>query len=325
MTGFERRKFKTDAKNALSAAAYSPTKLALIHSAASVGLLILIAVLNFVLNRQIESTGGLSDIGSRSFLQTLQTLLQLANTILLPFWEMGLLFAMLSIGRGQTANPASLAKGFQHFGPILRGKLLQYALLMGFAFVGAYIGMFAFTMTPASASLYELAADYMEAGIIDYAQIMADEAFLSAAVWAVPFMLIGMLAAMLPAYYRLRLMDYVLLDQPEKGAFFAFRMSKVLMQGRRWDLFKLDMSFWWFYLLEGLVSLICYGDILLPMLGVELGMSQDMAFFLFYIAALLCQLGLYSWKKPYLLTTYAAFYDYLLPSEKEEQNETPLG
>lgn len=325
MTRFERRKFKIHAQNALRSAPYSPTHLALIHSAASVGLLIVISVLNFILNQQIENTGGLSDIGNRSFLQTLQTLLQLANTILLPFWEMGLLFAMLSIGRGQKATPASLTKGFHHFGPILRGKLLQYALLMSFAIVGAYIGMFVFTMTPAAAGLYDLAAEYVEAGITDYTQIMEDEAFLSEAMGAVPFMLVGMLAAMLPAYYRLRLMEYVLLDQPEKGAFFALRESKMRMRGRRWDLFKLDMSFWWFYLLEALISLICYGDILLPMLDVDLGISQDTAFFLFYIVALLGQLGLYTWKRPYLLTTYAAFYDYLLPKEETEQKETPLG
>lgn len=312
----DRRFWKSQATDALEKASYAPGKLALIHTAASAGLALLIAALSFYLDLQIADTGGLSGIGTRSILETIQVFLQMANVLLLPFWEMGILWAFLCVGRHWEMGPKSLLAGFHRFGPILRGKLLQAMMLTGTAFIGCYVGTFLFSVTPLSNAFYEAAQPYMAQGVLDYAVMMEDEAVMAAILWALPFMVVCMAIFTIPLYYRLRMMDYVLLDQPEKGAFFAMRASKIMMRGKRWSLFKLDLSFWWFYALEMIISLVCYGDVLLPALGVDLGMSADAAFFAFYALALLCQVGLYAWQKPKLLTTYGLFYGAVLPKEE---------
>lgn len=324
MTRSDRRTLKSDAAEALRGASCSPVRLALIHSAVTAALALLIALLDYLLERQIAGTGGLAGIQSRSLLQTAQTLLQTANLLLVPFWEMGLLWAMLSISRGQEANPKSLLQGFRHFGPVFRGKLMQGFLLMGFGILGAYIGMYVFQLTPLANAFAALAEEYIRSGITDPMALMEDPRLVSASLPVIPFMVGGMLIFMLPAYYRLRLMDLILVDHPEKGALFALLQTRMLMRGRRWALLKLDLSFWWFYLLQGVIGVVCYGEMLLPMLGVELSISQDAAYFLFYALALAGQVALFAWKRPYVMTTYVQFYEAVLPKE-EIQEETPLG
>lgn len=320
----ERRLLKSDAADALRKASQCPRKITLIHSGVSAALALLIAGLQFVLDQQIAGTGGLSGISNRALLETIQSMLQYANILLLPFWEMGLLWAFLQTGRRQQTQYRDLLAGFDRFGPVLRGKLLYIMQVMAWAFIGSYAGAVIYSYSPLSAPFYEAAepylSAYLEGGMVDYAAMMADQAVMTAAAWAIPFILCGMAVAAVPVIYRLRLMDYILLDQPRKGAFFALRASKALMKGKRLALFKLDLSFWWFYLLELLIAAVCYSDLILPAVGIDPGISADTAFFAFYALALVCQIGLYAWKKPMLLTAYGRFYDSLLPQESPNED-----
>lgn len=321
-----RRFLKTDAANALRQTSCPSWKITLLHAGISAAVALAIAVLQFILDQQIAGTGGLSGISNRAMLQTLQSMLRYANMLLLPFWEMGLLWAFLQTGRRQQTQYNDLLAGFHRFGPVLRGKLLYVLQVASWGFIGSYAGTIVYSFSPLSASFYEAAEPYLnvylEGGMMDYTAMMADQTVMSAMVWAIPFILGGMAIATVPLIYKLRMMDYVLLDQPQMGAFFAMRSSKQLMRGKRMELFKLDLSFWWFYLLELLISLICYLDVLLPAFGLNLGISADAAFFAFYALALLCQIGLYAWKKPMLLTTYGRFYDDILPKEQPREAET---
>lgn len=323
MDKFERRQIKADAAAALEGASYRPGKLVLIHTAISSGVALLIALVSFLLDQKIAGTTGLGGMGSRAILEMVQSVLEIANLVVLLFWGIGLVRVFLSISRHQDAQPTDLLAGFRNFGPVLRGKLIQGLMLGAVAFLGCYVGMFVYTMTPMSASLYAAAEPYIIEGVMDYAAL-EDPAFLAAALWAMPIMLGCSLLLVIPLYYRLRLMDYILMDRPEKGAMYAMRGSKVLMRGKRWDLFKLDLSFWWFYLLELLVALVCYGDMILMLLGIDFGVYQTVAFFVFYVVALLAQMGLYTWKKPLLMATYAIYYDDAWPKREEEEPSTNL-
>lgn len=319
MSKTDRQNWRSGAAEALRKASYSPKKLALIHTAASAGLALAIAALNYLLSEQIAGTGGLAGIGNRAMLETFQSLLEMANVLLLPFWQMGLIFAFLSVSRREAAGPRDLLAGFTRFGPIFRGKVLQIVSLTGTAFIGCYLGSMVFSFTPMSQPLYEAVEPFLAEGVIDYTVLMADKAVMASLLYSLPFMVGAMALLTVPLYYRLRMMDYILLDQPQKGAFYALRMSKMIMRGKRMALFKLDLSFWWFYVLELLITVVCYGDMLLPALGIDLGMSADAAFFAFYAVALVGQIGLYTWKKPLLLTTYARFYEDTLPRETPAQ------
>ncbi len=55
--------------------------------------------------------------------------------------------------------------------------------------------------------------------------------------------LLPLLAPAIMASYSYRLATYVMLDRPELGGFQCVAVSRDMMRGHRWELFKLDMSF----------------------------------------------------------------------------------
>ena len=73
--------------------------LALLHTGVTVGVAFAIMLLQYVLAEGIGNTGGLSGMATRSILETIQLVLQWANTILLPFWSLGFMYVALLSAR----------------------------------------------------------------------------------------------------------------------------------------------------------------------------------------------------------------------------------
>lgn len=136
-----------------------------------------------------------------------------------------------------------------------------------------------------------------------------------------PFLFLPALIVMVLLSYRLRMAQFLLMERPEFGAVFAVVTSFRLTKKNCLRLFMLDLRFWWFYVLDMVVLVLCYGDLILPLMGVELGMNGVLASFLFYALALVCQIVLYMWQKPQIITSYALFYDDLLPRQEEAEAE----
>ena len=113
---------------------------------------------------------------------------------------------------------------------------------------------------------------------------------------------IVMLALGGPIFYSFRMTDYVIIDKPAMGALAALRESKKMMRGNRLQLLKLDISLWWYYLATAVASVVCYGDVLLPMLGIQLPVSFGIIFFL----------------RNRVEVTYALAYDAVKPEEKQD-------
>jgi hypothetical protein len=133
-----------------------------------------------------------------------------------------------------------------------------------------------------------------------------------------PFWVIVLAVLFVPVFYRLRLAEFVVMDMPEKGAVHALRFSAKLMRGNGWKLLKFDLGFWWFYLLEVLVACLFYGDWILGWLGIELGLSADVLFFISCIVGLAAQTALYIWRKNQIMTAYALVYRELLPPQEAQ-------
>ena len=302
------RSLRSHAADALQHATYDPRHLVLIHTAVSGGLALVLFALDLLLGNQITQTSGLSGITTTATLEFLQTLLMLLNVILLPVWELGFVWTALQMFRRQDTNPKTLTFGFRRFLPLLVGKAVQSILLMGAMTLGAYVGAFLFCLTPGYQELAAVVEPYLMGDTLDYSALMADPAVLSNIYGILPFVAIGAALLTLPLFYRLRLVDYCLMDAPQTRPFLSNFKSMLLMRGHRRQLLKLDLSFWWFYLLQALISLVSFGDVLLPALGVDLGMPAQWALFGFYLASLVLQLALYCWKKPLVATTYAGFY-----------------
>ena len=322
------RALKTAARESLAQAPGNPKRIILIHTAVSLGIMLLVVVLDFVLSNQIENTGGLSGLGTRSVLTTIQSILQVVQMAVLPFWEIGFIFAAMKMAVKEPAGPDSLLEGFRQFGPFFRSMLLQTLIVAVLGFLCTYVGSQIFMFTPFAAPMLEALAPVMgdtallESAAGEEALMQAMEQAMSEAM--LPLLIIIALLFCLvyiPISYRLRLVNYSLLEYPQEGVRVAFRRSFRLMRGNCLNMFRLDLSFWWYYLLQVLINVICYGDVILELAGITLPWSGDVSFFLFYILALAGQFVLYLLARNQVEVTYVHAYHSLSPYHPPKQTE----
>ncbi len=321
MESFDISKLKDRARERLARASYSPKKLILIYTAVMLGVGILISLISLLISFGMENTGGLGGMGSRAILETITTLLQLAHMLVLPFWQIGLVFAAVKIIRGQRAEPDSLLEGFRRFGSVLRMNVLRTFIYFAVIMLASQVGSFLYMLTPLSAKFYTMMEEVSASGVMDPDALMSEEILNELMRTYMPLMLVVALAALIPVMYRLRMMDYAIMDRPELGARFALQLSLYMTRKQCKKLFLLDLRFWWFYLLELLAVAVSWGDVWLPLLGVQLGMDEQVASFLFLCAGTLVQFALYAWKQDLLATTYAAAYESLLPPPPETDDK----
>ena len=316
MTIHDRRGLKSAAADAL-ACAPNAKQLVLLWAAVNTVLPLLVSVLNFILNAQIAQTGGLSGIGLRSVLSTAQEALSSIMSILMPFWNLGYTAAMLRIYRKEATYHKTLLEGFRRFGPYLRLIFMMFFLFVAAGFASFYAGLTLLSFTSLADPVYQILEQSQSilSGTVDEATMaMAQQAVM-------PIFLIccGIsLIVLVPMFYRLRMAEFCLLDSQHRSARLVMWESRKMMRRNCLQLFQLDLSFWWFYLAQVLLMALCYGDILLPLLGITLPFSEDAAYFIFYIAALLAQFALLYGCSNHVQTTYAAFYDTLRAPEQEE-------
>ena len=306
----DRRGMKEAADTALC---QSPNqkKLVLIWASVSIAFPVLVTVCNFILNSQIAETGGLSGIGLRSVLSTIQSALSTASSVLIPFWTLGYTAVVLRFARKEAADTVTLLEGFRRFGPAFRAMLLKaiICIVIGIAVFSAVLQLL--SLTPLAAPAFEILEqnqDMLLSGVLENSVVEA------VTVATLPLFLIcfGICCiALIPVLYRLRMTEFCLLDADHRSGVLAIRESRRLMRKNCMNLFKLDLSFWWYYLALILLTFLCYGDMILPLFGVVLPFSEDAAFFIFYIAAMLVQLVLFYLYGNKVQTTYAIFYETL--------------
>ena len=308
----DRRALKTAARDSLAAAPYAPQKLIMLHTGITIAVSLLGTVLNYVLSLQIETTGGLSGLGLRSMLSTVQSVLQVLVAVLLPFWEAGYCYATMKLARQQEAAPDSLLQGFRRFGPLLRLKLTQGLIYAAIGLACFFVGYYIFMLTPLSDPLFaiieslELDATMLETELLlDDATILAmTEAYIPMLIICLSlFLIVGIFVS-----YRFRMATFLILDHPRMRAMETLRMSTYQLRGNMTALFKLDLSFLWFYALDVLFAMLAYGDYLLSLFGVPLPMSAEAAYFVFLLLSLACQGALFIWARNRVDVTYAKFY-----------------
>ena len=287
-------------------------RLMLLHAGVPAIISMALTVLSYLLSCMIDDTGGLGGLDTRSLLESGQSMLQILSMIFSLFWAYGLHRIVLRWSVAERAWDQDLLAGFHHFGPVIRTGLLQAFLYFAMVFVALQVSTLVFSMTPWATPMVELTQQLLEDP-----NFMPTEAELWDAMKPyLPFLLIGLVVLVVPMFYRLRMMEFVLMDQPQNGALYAFRVSRYLMRGNCLKLLKLDLKFWWFYLLELLTACIFYADLALPLLGVELSLSEDTLFFVACVLGLAAQMALYVWRKGQVMTAYALVYRELMPKEE---------
>lgn len=320
--------FKILKKNAAErvSSAENSKKIVLIYAGTITLLAALVTIINYTLKLQISQLGGLSNMGLRTMLSTIQSVLPIVQSFVVMCLELGYVAAMLRLARQQYASEHTLKLGFDRFWVLLRWTILQGLIYMLAGMAAFWISVQLYMITPLSNSAIALLEPYatdMETVL----SMLQDPAFTQQVVTTmIPmFILFGVVFAILfiPISYSLRMAKYVIIDKPGQGAAFAMKESRKMMRGSRMRLFKLDVSLWWWYAISFGSSLLCYGDVLLPMIGVELPFSEDVAYFVFYILFLAVQFAACLFLRNQVEVVYAQVYNALKP--REQDNGVVLG
>ncbi len=264
------------------------------------------------LGNLMSRSGGLGNLGTRSLLSTLQTLLPMAHTLVLLVLDLGLLAAMLRISRGQFTSPQTLRTGLARFFPLLRLLLLQIPIYLALGLAMVYASMMVFFMTPLSNGVIELLTPMVNSGA-DPQQLVTmlttDDAALMAFLKAVApmygILLVLMAAVMIPVSYRLGVAQLVIVEDPRAGAFRALSESFRMTRRNCMAFFKLDLSFWWYYLASMLVNVLPFLDSVVPM--------SESAGWLLYGLSLVLQIGLYYFFRPRLEVGRCLIYNAIRP------------
>ena len=302
---------RRQAEDALQAASYDPRRLVLIHTAVSLGSSLLVAVLNFILAQKIADTSGLAGMGVQTILATVQGVLEAVVMLALPFWNISLVFAALQWNRRENAEPSCLLQGFRRLGAVLGIKFITVMVYFAIGMALFYVSMAIFMLTPFSQPMMDLLEPHITEGMTqeELLALITPELVAEAAQYCVPLLVIfGVLfiVAAIPVFYRLRFADFAVMD--DTNAISSVAKSFLMTRRNTLRLIRLDLHFWWFYLLQFLSVALCYGDVILPMFGVTLPFSQDAAFFLFYVLGILFQ-GLLLWAAQATVSaTYAEAY-----------------
>lgn len=296
-----------------------PKKVVLVYAGIVAASSLVVTVVRNLLDSQISQTGGIQNIGTRSMLTTADTVLTIAQLLLMMCLTLGYTGSMLRIARGQYASPNSLKAGAERIWLLLRTRLLQGLILAAASFSLCFLVVNVCLLTPLSSRLIAVM------GSMSAEALLADDiALLSLYSAMLPIMLIY-LAALVPLLWYFsctyRMVDYLLIDRPQLGAFGALRESRRMMQGNMKMMFRVDLSFWWYYVLQAVVTALVYLNMVLALFG--LGLPADVLYWgtiVLYLAADFAVRYFFSNK---VAVTYALFYDTLCP--KQEQSGAVLG
>lgn len=303
--------------------ARDPKKLIL----ACAGITVLVAAVLMLISgwliTQIEGTGGLSNFGLRSILSTAQNVLPIAQTVILWGLEFGYLHGSLRLARGQYADHTDLKMGFRRLFPVLRLNILMGFRFLALGMVSFYTAILVFLYSPWAEKFVNVLMPILETAetTADIVSRM-DAVTLDLATKALTpvFVIFGVLYALLaiPMYYKLRLSAYVLADDSKGQAFLAMRQSTQMMKGNKWQMLKLDLHFWWYYLLSILATAVAHGDTLLSMVGIPLPFSDTVAYYLFYFLYLAMLFAIYYCFRNRIAITYAKAYDALVEKPRDD-------
>lgn len=298
-------------------------RIAAIYAGVTLGLSALVTILGLVLEAMMSGATGLGGMGRRTILSSVQSMLPWVVGLITMCVELGYQAAMLRVARGQYASPQTLRLGFDRFWVLLRCILLEGVILFAIAFGGIYIATMLFMLTPFSGRVMEVLSPVLENVTLLSPEMVLDEALydqlMQAMIPAFVMCAIVVAAAAIPVLYRLRMARFVIIDKPGIGALAALRESRKMMKGNCLRLAKLDISLWPYYIGCVFASLLCYGDVLLPMMGARFPWSDTVSYYLFFALYLAVQFAVYYFLKNQAEVAYSIAYDSIRPKEPKTE------
>ena len=278
--------------------------------------------LNLYLNSQISQTGGLGGLGMRSMLQTIQSVLNYVNMFFGPFWSAGFLLAMLGMVRGSAPRAEDLTGGFRRFGRIFSGMIFQLMVTILVVVGAANVASILFSMTPTGMRFAELMQQLASdpgfvTGDINL-ELVPLEGLLQGLSWLLGLTMVLFLPIYIRISYSFRMATYLMVERPI-GGFQAHFESIRLMRGYKWQIFKMDLSYWWYYVLGLIVAAVGYLDVILGLAGVEVPVNEMVLFFGTLAAYFVLLTGLYLWKKCDVDAAYVLAFEQIAYPEEETE------
>lgn len=321
MAQIQPKELKRHAAGILRTRGDSLRRIVLLYTGATVAVSIAVSALQFILDARISGTGGLGGLGTRSLLQTAQTVLNYMLMIFTPIWTGSFLLCMMRAAAGFQVDLPDMKSGFRRFGPLLGLSLWRIVILFLTMFAVINISSVLFMLTPFSNAFIQAIEPYMTQPELMEA---ADLSALLPSMWP---MLLLCFAVGLPLIlfldYGMRLAPYLIMRDGRFRALSAIFASFSAMRGHKWKLLRLDLSWWWFYLLEALLAAVCYLDQLLPLLGITLPFDATTAYFVSFLIYGLLELGLHWWKKADVELTFAQAFHVISAPLLEQLNILP--
>ncbi len=296
-----------------------PKKVVLVYAGIVALSSLVVTVVQDLLDSQISQTGGIQNIGTRSMLTTADTVLTIAQLLLVMCLTLGYTGSMLRIARGQYASPNSLKAGGERIWVLLRTRLLQMLIMTAAAFALCFLVVNVCLLTPLSNRVIAVM------GTVSAEELLSNGLALMALYSAMLPIILIYLVALVPLLWYFsctyRMVDYLLIDRPQLGAFGVLRESRRMMQGNMKMMFRVDLSFWWYYLLQALVSMLIYLNMVLAPFAI--GLPPEVLYWGTVVLYLAADFALRYFFSNKVAVTYALFYDSLCP--KQEQSGAVLG
>lgn len=305
------------------------SKLVLIYAAISFGGLLLINLIQVLLNMSMTNQSGLSGMGISAMFLTAQSTLGTVYNLLMPFWEVGILYAAIRVTRQQNTEPSNLTQGFRRWGVILRFYILLViayflvCIVLGNAIVIALMVLLpVYMMVVPLPENFASSAAAMEENVEKLTEMteISDPTAIFKLLpvdvlnYVMPLMIFvfaAILVVMLHLYYRIRMSQYLLVDDPAVRARGALIISNQMTKGHKWKLFRLDLSFWWFFLLQAIAAGITFVPDILSLAGAALPMPTNVAYLLFQALSCGANVGILWLFGAKVQVTYACAYDVL--------------
>ena len=309
---------KSKSRLSLAAAPNAPRRLTLLGVGVTAAASLLSVLLELLTTYLMADAGGLDGLSKRAALSTVSAFFTFAVTVSLPFWNFGYTFATMQLSRQETATPASLLKGFRRIGSILGSTILQSILYTLVITLCLNIASTVWMITPAGMTILENAENILSttdtAQMAEYAKMMLPVYLLAGSLAIVPGLFL---------FYRLRLLPYAIMDG--KKAFRSLVESFRLMKGRVFGYLKLDLHFWWYYLLQALCAGLAWLDVGLAAIGLPLPGDGQVWALVCYIGCCAGQLLLAWYYQTEVAVTYATAYDEILQAGpvKPKTQKTP--
>jgi hypothetical protein len=290
-------------------------KLLLIYCGVIAVLTLGVPALDLFLSDQIGTTGGLAGMRLRTVLQTIREILNLVNQFFGYFWSAGFVIAMMAMVLGREPQTRDLTGGFRRFFRVLGHIAFEFLFVVILMAAAVNLAAMLFSMSPQGGALVrELTAITSDPNLLTPEGLLNVDLIpmeLLAAI-ALPMTIIT-IVIFLPLYiwlsYGFRLSLYLLLDGTVPSAFQARFVSMRLMRGHKWSMLKLDLSFWWYYLLVTVITAVGYLDVILSLAGIPLPMDETVMFFATIAAYCVLIMALSLWKKAQVEASYVLAYE----------------